>query len=312
VTELYFSSEHLGTGTDGPGDDRLGDLAGPDSLDDTVLLNTTDFTEKDKHLAFRVSLVAEKVVDEGGAWVPITTNGNTLVGTVGDEGEDVVQFVGHTTRLGNVTNGARAVELRRGDVIHHTSRVTNSEAARLNTTDSGGTNDEDTSLLGFPEDLAGVTFRDTLGNKSDGFNLRIFETFEGARIYATAGSEVDNNVNVGVLGNGLFDAGIDGEKSLLGTPIKFLDVVTTEGIDHSSNGRSGTTAGVVEVEHALDGTRLKTVYKGASVGIEGPEPGASGKGLAGLEVDNLVLGLGAATIRMDGTHSGFSITNRCN
>jgi hypothetical protein len=75
------------------GDDRLLDLAALDSLDDAVLFNTTDLTQEDEHLAFGVGFVAEEMVDEGGSGVSITTNGDNLVGAVGDDGQDVVEFV---------------------------------------------------------------------------------------------------------------------------------------------------------------------------------------------------------------------------
>ena len=86
VTELNFGGEHLGAGTDGPGDDGLLDLAALDSLDDAIFFNTTDFTEEDEHLALGVGLVAEEMIDEGGSRVAITTDSDTLVGTVGDNG----------------------------------------------------------------------------------------------------------------------------------------------------------------------------------------------------------------------------------
>lgn len=148
VTELNLGLEHAGASANGPGDNGLGNDALLDGLDDLVLLNTTDFTEQDENLALGVILVAEHVVDEGGSGVAITTNGNTLVNTVGVGGNDVVEFVGHTTRLGDVTNGTLAVELGGDNVVHHTTSVTNLEAAGLDTTDSGGPNDGDTLLLG--------------------------------------------------------------------------------------------------------------------------------------------------------------------
>ena len=104
-----------------------------DSLDDAVLLNTTDLTEQDKHLAVGVRLVAEQVVDEGRAGVAVTTDGNTLVRAVGDEREDVIQLVGHASGLGDVADRSRAVELGSDDVIHHTAgnkSVTINEGSR--------------------------------------------------------------------------------------------------------------------------------------------------------------------------------------
>lgn len=276
VAELHLGGEHLGASTNSPGDDRLGNLASPDGLDDTIFLNTPNFTKKDKHLALRIGLVAEEVVDEGRTGVAVTTDGDTLVGTVGDEGEDVVQLVRHTTRFRDVTDGTRTVELGRDDVVHHATGVTNPEAAGLDTADSSGSDNKNTLLLGYPKNLASVTFRDTLSDESNSFNLRELEALEGARVHTTAGSEVDDNIDLRVFGSSLLDAGVDGKESFLGTPVELLDVVTAEGVDHGSDGGSGATTGVIEVEHTLDGTRLETVYKGTSVSVERPEPGARG------------------------------------
>jgi hypothetical protein len=84
-----------------------------------VLFDTTDLIEEDEHLAIGVGFVAEETVDEGGSGVAITTVGNTIVGAVGDDQEDVVEFVRHTTGLEDV---AGAVELGSDDVVHHTVR----------------------------------------------------------------------------------------------------------------------------------------------------------------------------------------------
>ena len=100
----------------------------------------------------------------------------------------------------------------------------------------------------------------------------------------------------------LLDTSVHREKSLLGTPVELLDVVTTEGVDHSSNGRSLTTAGVIKVEHTLDSTGLETEDEGAGSIVKRPEPGP-GRGLVGsVEVDDLVVGLSALAVRANGTN----------
>lgn len=156
VAELHLSLEHAGDGTDGPGNNWLGDDTRLDSLNDTVLLDTTNLTKENKDLALWVGLVAEHVVDEGGTRVPVTTNGNTLVHTIGVVGNDVVELVGHTTRLGDVTNGTLAVKLGGDNVVHHTTSVTDLERTWLDTTDSGWANDGDALLLGDVENLTGT------------------------------------------------------------------------------------------------------------------------------------------------------------
>lgn len=158
VTELNLSLEHASAGTDGPGDDGLGDGAVLDGLDDAVLLNTTDLTQQNQDLALGLSLVAEQVVDESGAGVTVTTNGNTLVDTVGGLRDDVVEFVGHTTGLGDVTDGTLAVELGGNNVVHHTTSVTNLEGTGLDTTNGSRSDDGDALLLGLDHDLTCALF----------------------------------------------------------------------------------------------------------------------------------------------------------
>jgi hypothetical protein len=148
VTELHLSLEQAGDGTDGPRNNGLGDLARLHCLNHAVFLNTTDFTEQDDDLAVRVRLVSEDVVDKRGTGVPVTTNGNTLEHTIRSVCDDVVQLVGHATGLGNVGDGARAVELGGDNVVHHATSVTDLERAGPDTTDGSGADDGDALLLG--------------------------------------------------------------------------------------------------------------------------------------------------------------------
>jgi len=294
VAELHLGGEHLRASTNGPGNDRLLDLARLDSLDDTILLDTTDFTKQDEHLAVRVRLIAEEMIDKGRARVTITTDGNTFVGAVGDEGEDVVELVGHAPRLRDVTNRAGAVELRGNDVVHHPSRVSDPEAARLDTTDGRRTDDEDTFLLGEMEDLPGMSLRHTLGDESEAFDLREAEDIQGRGVDRARGGKIDDTVDLGVLLHGVLDRSVDGKESLIGAPVEFLDVVAAEGIDHRRDGRILTAATVVEVEHALDSTRLETVHERAGIGVEWSVSGTS-RGVD-VEVNDLVIGLDTFTL----------------
>lgn len=219
VTELDLSGEHTSDSTDGPSDNGLGDDAGLDGLDDAVLLNTTDLTEKDENLALRVGLVTEHVVDESGTRVPVTTNGNTLVDTVGGLGNDVVELVGHATGLGDVTDGTLAVELGGDDVVHHATSVTDLVRTGLDATDGGGANDGDTLLLGNVEDLTGTPLGDTLSNDGNGLDLREFHELHGGLVDGTGRGEVDDGVDVGVLGHGVGSGLVDREESLGGSPV---------------------------------------------------------------------------------------------
>jgi hypothetical protein len=83
VAELDFCREHGGASTNGPGDNGFFDRAVLDGLDDTVLFDSTNFTEKDEDLDVGVGLVAKKMVDKGRSGVSVTADGNTLVCTVG-------------------------------------------------------------------------------------------------------------------------------------------------------------------------------------------------------------------------------------
>jgi hypothetical protein len=154
VTELDLGLEHAGAGTNGPGDNGLGDDALLNGINHLVLLNTTDLTKEDEDLALGIGLVSQQVVDESGTGVSVTANSNTLINTVGVTRNNVVELVGHTTRLGDVADGTLAVELGGDNVVHHTTSVTNLEAAGLDTTDGGGADDGDALLLGDMSDLA--------------------------------------------------------------------------------------------------------------------------------------------------------------
>ena len=153
-----------------------------------------------------------------------------------------------------------------------------------------------------------MALRNTLSDESNGLDLLMLQALKSTRVDGSRAGKVDDDIDIRVLGHGLLQAGVDGEEGLLGTPVELLDVVATEGIDHGGDGRGLTTAGVVE--HALDGTGLETVNKGAGVGIERPEPGSAALGNLGLEVDDVVGGLGTFTVGVDGSNGLVGIGNR--
>lgn len=159
------------------------------------------------------------------------------------------------------------------------------------------------------EELTGVPLRNTLGNDTDGLDLREREDFEGRGVDGSRGSEVDNDINVGVLLDGLTDGGVDGKESFLGTPVELLNVVTTEGVDHSSDGRNLSTAREVEVEHALDSTGLETKDEGPGVLVEGSEPRSSARDRLSVEPNNLVVGLLSAAVSLDSTNVAGDVGN---
>lgn len=219
VTELDLGGEHASDSSDGPSDNGLGDDTGLDGLDHAVLLNTTNLTKKDEDLALRVGLVTKHVVDESGTGVPVATNGNTLVHTIGGLCNDVVELVGHTTRLGDVTNGTLAVKLGGNDVVHHATSVTNLVRTGLDATDGGRANDGDTLLLGDVENLTCTPLGDTLSNDGNGLDLRELHELHGGLVDGTGRGEVDNGVDVGVLGHGVGSGLVDREEGLSGAPV---------------------------------------------------------------------------------------------
>ena len=193
--------------------------------------------------------------------------------------------------------------------MHIPSRVTDPEASRLDTTDGGRADDEDTLLAGLPEDLAGMALRDTLSDQSKSLDLGELEALKRARVHTARAGEVDNNINIGVLGDSLLEGRVDGKEGHLSSPVELLDVVSTEGVDHGGDGGSLTTAGVVEVEHSLDGTGLETVHEGAGGSIKRPVRRARGSRALSVEVDKDVGGLGALSIGVNGPNSIGGLTS---
>lgn len=63
------------------------------------------------------------------------------------------------------------------------------------------------------------SLRDTLGNNGNGSDLREFHQFHGRAVNGSGGSEVDDGVDVAVLGKSLFDILVDRKQSLAGSPV---------------------------------------------------------------------------------------------
>ena len=104
--------------------------------------------------------------------------------------------------------------------------------------------------------MATYTLGDTLRNDGNGADLGEVHQLHGGAVDGTGGGKVDDGVDVRVLGNGLLDILVDGEKSLAGTPVHLAHELTTEGVDDTGDGGGGTLADEVEVEHTLDSTGL--------------------------------------------------------
>lgn len=65
---------------------------------------------------------------------------------------------------------------------------------------------------------------DTLSNDGNGLDLGEFHQLHGGLVDGTRRGEVDNGVNVGVLGDGLADVLVDGQKSFAGSPVPSLSL----------------------------------------------------------------------------------------
>lgn len=192
------------------------------------------------------------------------------------------------------------------------SGVSNPEATRLDSTDSGRANDEDALLLGLPENFTSMTLGNTFGDEGEGLDLREFKALEGARVDTSGAGKVDNDINFRVLGASLLEGGVNREKSLLGSPVELLDVVSAEGVDHGGDGGCRASAGVIEVKHALDGTGLEAVDERAGRGIEWPVCWARGGSTLGVKMYEVVGRLGAFAIGVDGTNSVSWLASRGN
>ena len=106
-----------------------------------------------------------------------------------------------------------------------------------------------------------------------------------------------------MFGDGLVDRSVDGKQCFLGTPIKLLNVVSAEWVDHCSDRSTSATARVIEIKHALDGTRLETVYERTRRVVKGEIIRALLHG-RGVKVNDLVLRLGATATGLDRTNGG--------
>lgn len=106
-----------------------------------------------------------------------------------------------------------------------------------------------------------MPFWNALSDQGNAPDLGVLEDLQGGRVNAPGTGKVDNNVNIRVFRDGLIDRGVDREQSLLGTPIELLNMVSAEWVDHGSDRSRSTTARVIEIKHALDGTGLEAIHE---------------------------------------------------
>ena len=277
VAELHLGLQHARNRSNRPRNDRLCDLAGLDRVDDAVFLHATHLTEQKEDLAIRVGLISEHVIDKCRAGISVTADGDAFKDAVGGVGDDVVQLVRHATGLGHVRDRAGPVELGRDDVVHHAAGVADLERTGLDAADGGRADDGDTPLLRDVQDLASALkpsaasfgffqfevlkaypFRHTFGDDCNRPDLRVLHELHCGLVDGSRGGEVDDGVDVAVLGDGLLHRLVNGQESLAGAPVHLAHELAAEGVDDARDRGRLTLADKVKVEHALDRSWLET------------------------------------------------------
>jgi len=82
MAELHLARQYLGTGACRPHDERLGQSAVLDRCHDGVLGCSADFTQTDKHLDVGILLVAEQMVEQAGAGMGVSADGDAFIHAV--------------------------------------------------------------------------------------------------------------------------------------------------------------------------------------------------------------------------------------
>ena len=106
-----------------------------------------------------------------------------------------------------------------------------------------------------------------------------------------------------MLRDSLLKTCVNREKSLLCSPVKLLDMVAAERVNHGSNRGGLTSARVIKVQHSLDGTRLETIYKGSCGSVKGFVGWTSHRASLGIKTDEKIRRLSTFSVRVDRSHS---------
>ena len=93
-------------------------------------------------------MISQKVVHESGPRISISSNGDSLINTIGMETDDVVQLIAHPSRSWNVRHTSRSIQFASNDIIKHATSVANFETTGFDTSDSGGSNDINALFFG--------------------------------------------------------------------------------------------------------------------------------------------------------------------
>lgn len=130
---------------------------------------------------------------------------------------------------------------------------------------------------------------DSLSDERDRLDRGELEALERTGVDGPRRRKVDDDISVGALLDRVRHRSVNGEERLLGTPVELLNVVSSERVDHRSDRGRLASARKVEVEHALDRARLKTVDEGPRRSVERTVPRTLGLALGRLERDDAVL-----------------------
>mmetsp|Transcript_23113 Transcript_23113/g.64129 ORF Transcript_23113/g.64129 Transcript_23113/m.64129 type:complete len:367 (+) Transcript_23113:930-2030(+) len=224
VAELHLSGEARGASANAPRDHGLGDAARLHGLNKIILVHPANLAQQQQDLGARVVLVPQEVVQKAAARVAVATDGHALVDAVRVPADDVVQLVGHATGLGDVSDGARAVEAGHHDVVEHAACVPDPQAAGLDAAHGRWTNHADLLGLRRLDEVTGLLFGHALRNDCDGLDLRVLHRLHGCLVNRAEGRKVDEDRGVGVLLTSFLGRGVHRHEGFLCTPIE-LDVM---------------------------------------------------------------------------------------
>lgn len=216
VAKLHLEREHLGTGTDAPCDDGLGDAAASYGRRDIVLIRAAHLAQQHHHLHTRIRLIPEQVIDEEGARVPVPTNGDALRHAIRGRRHDVVQLVAHAAGLGHVRHGSRAIQTAADDVVQHAARVADAEAAGCDAAHRRRADDGHTLLTRRLDQQPRLLLWHTLRNDGDDADRWLCQRLQRGRVDGAEGCEIDEDGRVGMLARGLVQRRVHGHHDLRG------------------------------------------------------------------------------------------------
>src|SRR5204863_6880328 len=87
------------------------------------------------------------MVNKCGSGVTVATYSDTFIDTVRSICDNVVKFVRHTSRLGDITDRSLAVKFGSHNVVHHTTSIANFEGTGFETSNGGRADDSNALLL---------------------------------------------------------------------------------------------------------------------------------------------------------------------